>query len=264
MKLPASSSLLLATLAISSSSSTLAAPAGEGDAAITTSSSNHRISALLDPSDIRDLGSVDIEPRTGTNIERSDGKQSLFIRQSLVTQSRLKSVDSDTLQNPPASAWLQLLHTVPIIGHPVASLIERSFLNGTDSVEGMPNISPDELQALQAAITEVSRALSQNNQTTLSVSSAVQSVVPTTSNGDGPNTNSSVSNDFATASAAPVGPTNTTSTVSPLSAVADESTTTPVATPTQTPSKSVSTPQSSPMSPTIPGNPPNTPVPPTA
>ena len=77
MKLPASSSLLLATLAISSSSSTLAAPAGEGDAAITTSSSNHRISALLESSEIRDIGSVDIEPRASVNIERSDGKQPL-------------------------------------------------------------------------------------------------------------------------------------------------------------------------------------------
>ena len=261
MKLPASSSFLLATLAISSSSSTLAAPAGEGDAAITTSSSNQRISALLDPSDIRDIGSVDIETRASATIERSDGKQSL-IDQSSVTQSRLQPVDSDTLQNPPISAWIKLLHTVPIIGHPVASLIERSFPNGTDSVEGMPNISPDDLQALQAAITEVSRALSQSNQTTLGVSSAVQSVAPTTSNGDGLNTISSVSNGFATASTAPAGPTNTT--VSPLSAAVDENTTTPVATSTQTPSKSVSTPQSSPMSPTIPGNPPNTPVPPTA
>ena len=263
MKLPASSSLLLATLAISSSSSTLAAPAGEGDAAITTSSSNHRISAL-DPSDIRDLGSVDIEPRASANIERSDGKQSLIISQSLVTQSRLQSVDSDTPQNAHVSAWLKLLHTLPIIGHPVASLIERSFLNGTDSVEGMPNISSDDLQALQAAITEVSRALGQSNQTTLGVSSAVQSVSPTTINGDRLNTNSPVSNSFATTSAAPAGSTNTTSSVLPLSAAADESTTTHVATSTQTPSKSVSTPQSSPMSPTIPGNPPNTPVPPTA
>ena len=80
MKIPASSSLLLATLAISSSSSTLAAPAGEGDAAITTSSSNHHISALLGPSDIRDLGSVDIEPKASANIERSDGKQFLIIK----------------------------------------------------------------------------------------------------------------------------------------------------------------------------------------
>ena len=258
MKLPASSSLLLATLAISSSSSTLAAPAGEGDAAITTSSSNHRISALLDPSDIRDLGSVDIEPRASANIERSDCKQSLIISQSLVTQSRLQLVDSDTLPNPPVSAWLKLLHTVPIIGHPVASMIERSFPNGTDSVEGMPNISPNDLQALQAAIAEVSRALSQSNQTTQGVPSAVQSVAPTTSDGDELNTNSSMSNGFATTSAALAGPTNTTSSVSPLSAEADESTS------TQTPSKSVSVPQSSPMSPTIPGNPPNTPVPPAA
>jgi len=237
MKLPASSSLLLATLAISSSSSTLAAPAGEGDAAITTSSSNHRISALLEPSDIRDLGSVDIEPSASANIERSD-------------------VDSGTLQHPPVSAWLKLLHTLPIIGHPVASLIEKSFPNATDSVEGIPNISPDDLQALQAAITEVSRALGQSNQTTLDVSNAVQSVAPNTVNGDGP-----MSNSFTTTSAAPAGPTNTTSSVLPLSAAADESTTTIS---TQTPSKSVSAPQSSPMSPTIPGNPPNTPVPPTA
>ena len=264
MKLPASSSLLLATLAISSSSSTLAAPAGEGDAAITTSSSNHRISALVEPSDIRDLGSVDIEPRDSANIERSDGKQSLIISQSLVTQSRLQSVDSATLQTSPASAWIRLLHTLPIIGHPVASMIERSFPNGTDSVEGMSNISPDDLLALQAAITEVSRALSQSNQTTLGFSSTVQSVASTTSNGDGLNTNSPVSNGFVTTSAAPAGPTDTTSSVSPLSAAADESTTNHVATSTQTPSKSGSAPQSSPMSPTIPGNPPNTPVPPTA
>jgi hypothetical protein len=261
MKLPASSSLLLATLAISSSSSTLAAPAGEGDAFITTSSSNHRISALLEPSDIRDLVSVDIEPRASANIEKSDGKQSPIISQGLVTQSCLQSVDSDTLQNAPVSAWLKLLHTLPVIGHPVASLIEKSFLNGTDSVEGMPNISPDDLQALQAAIKEVSRALGQSNQTTLGVSSAVQSVVPTTVNGDGLNTNSPMSNSFATTSAAPAGPTNTTSSVLPLSAAADESTTT---TSTQTPSKSVRAPQSSPVSPTIPGNPPNTPVPPAA
>jgi len=244
MKLPASSSLLLASLAISSSSSTLAAPAREGDAAITTSSSNHRISALLGPSDIRDLGSVDIEPRAGANIEKSD-------------------VDSDSLPNSLGSALLKLLHTLPIIGHPVASLIENSFPNGTDSVKGMPNISPDDLHALQAAIAEVSRALSQGNQTTLS--SAVQSVAPTTSNGDGFNTNSSVSNAFATTSTAPAGPINTTSSLSPLSAAADESTTTHVATSTQTPSESVSAaPQLSPMTPTIPGNPPNTPVPPAA
>ena len=83
MKLPASSSLLLATLAISSSSSTLAAPAGEGDGAITTSSSNHRISALLDPSDIHDPGSVDIEPRASANIERSDGKEPLSSAKAL-------------------------------------------------------------------------------------------------------------------------------------------------------------------------------------
>ena len=264
MKLPASSSLLLATLAISSSSSTLAAPAGEGDAAITTSSSNHRMSALPEPSDLSDLASVDIEPRASVNIERSDGKQSLISSQSLVTQSRLQSVDSDTLQTAPASAWLTLLHTLPIIGHPIASLIERSFPNGTDSAEGIPNISPDDLQALQAAITEVSRALGQTNQTTPGVSSAVQSVAPTTNNGDGLNTSTSVSNSFATISAAPAGPSNTTSSVLPLSAAADESTTTHAATSTQTPSKSVSVPQSSPMSPTIPGNPPNTPVPPTA
>ena len=261
MKLPASSSLLLATLAISSSSSTLAAPAGESDAAITTSS-NHRISELLEPSDIHDLGTVDVEPRASANIERSDGKQSLIISRSLVTQSCIQSVDSDTLQRSRVFAWLQLLHTLPIIGHPVASLIERSFPNGTDSIEGMPNISSDDLQALQAAITEVSRALDQNNQTTLGVSSAVQSVASTTSNG--PNTNTPVSNGFTTTSAAPAGPTNPTSSVLPLSAAADESTATHVATPIQTPSKSVSAPQSSPMSPTIPGNPPNTPVPPAA
>jgi len=233
MKLPSSSSLLLATLAISSSSSTLAAPAGEGDAAITTSSSNQRISALLGTSDICDLGSVDIEPRASANIESSD-------------------VDSDTPQNSLVYTLLKMLHTLPIIGHPVAALIEKSFPNGTDSAEGMPIISPDDLLALQAAIIEVSRALSQSNQTTLGVSSGVQSVAPTM-------TNSSVSNGFATTSAAPAGPTNTTSSVSPLSAAADENTTTHVA---LTPSESVSTPQSSPMSPTIPGNPPNTPVPP--
>jgi len=243
MKLPASSSLLLATLAISSSSSTLAAPAGEGDTAITTSSSNHRISALLNPSDIRDLGSVDIEPKASANIERSD-------------------VDSDTPPNPLVSTLLKVLHTLPIIGHPVASLIEKSFPNGTEPAEG--NISPDDLQALQAAITEVSRALSQNNQTILGVSSAVQSVAPTTSNGGGLNTNSYVSDGFSTTSDAPAGPTNTTSSVLPLSAAADGSTTTHVATSTQTPSESVSAPQSSPMSPTIPSNPPNTPVPPAA
>ena len=127
----------------------------------------------------------------------------------------------------------------------------------------MPNISPDDLQALQAAITEVSRALGQSNQTTLGVSSAAQSVAPTTVNGDGLNNNSPVSSSSATTSAASAGPTNTTSSVLPLSAAADESTMTHVATSTQTPSKSVSASQSSPMSPTIPGNPPNTPVPPT-
>ena len=182
----------------------------------------------------------------------------------MVIQFRLQSVDSDTLQNAPASTWLKMVHTLPIIGHHIASLIERSFPNGTDSVEGMPNISPDDLQALQAAITEVSRALGQTNQTTLGVSSAVQSVAPTTNNGDGLNTSTLMSNSFATTSAAPADPSNTTSSVSPLSAAADESTTTHVAISTQTPSKSVSVTQSSPMSPTIPGNPPNTPVPPTA
>ena len=264
MKLPASSSLLLATLAMSSSSSTLAAPAGEGDTAITTSSSNHRISALLNLSDIPDLGSVDIEPEASANIERSDGKQSLIISQSSVTQSRLQSVDLDTPQSSLVSALLKLLNTLPIIGQPVASLIEKSFPNGTEPAEGMRNISKDDLQALHAAITEVSRALSQNNQTALDVSSAVQSIVPITSVGDGLNTNSYVPKGFTTTSATPAGASNTTSSVSPLSAAADGSTTTHVATFTQTPSESVSAPQSSPMSPTIPGNPPNTPVPPAA
>ena len=134
------------------------------------------------------------------------------------TQSCFQSVDSDTLQNAPVSTWLKFLHTLPIIGHPVASLIERSFPNGTDLVEGMPSISPDELQALQAAITEVSRALGQSNQTTPGVSSAVQSVALTTNNGDGLNTSDSP----ATTSAAPASPTNTTSSVLPLSAAADD------------------------------------------
>ena len=41
MKLPSSSSILFATLAISSSSSSLAAPTAPGDTSLTTSSSNH-------------------------------------------------------------------------------------------------------------------------------------------------------------------------------------------------------------------------------
>lgn len=174
------------------------------------------------------------------------------INQSLETHSGLQLVESDTPQTGVMSAFIELLHTVPIIGHPVASLIEKSFSNGTDSVQRIPDISTADLHALQAAIAEVSRVLIQDNQT-LGVSS-VQSVSPTAiSNGK----NNS-------ASAALANPTNTTSSVSPLSAaVADRSTTTDVATFTQTPFESTSAPQWSPTTPTIPGNPPNTPVPPT-
>jgi len=237
MKLPASSSLLLATLAISSSSSTLAAPAGEGDTAITTSSSNHHISAFLSSSGIHDLGSADgdIEQRANTTMERSE-------------------VDPEASQKTLVSAFLGLLHTLPIIGHPVASLIQKSFPNGTDSVEEMPNISPDDLKALQAAIAEVSRALGQDNQTSPGVSSAVHSgTTPTAmSNGDGLNTDSSISNAHTSATLAD--PTNT---VSPFSRPSvDGSTTIDVAASTQTPPET----DLVPPSPTIPGNPPNTPI----
>jgi len=224
MKLPSSSSLLLATLAISSSSSSLAAPAGESDAAITTSSSNHNISTLLSSPNIGDLGSgsadIHSEQRASVNVDRSE--------------------ESDTHQNSLVSALLQLLHNLPIIGHPVASLIEKSFPNGTDSVQRMPVISADDLQALHAAIAEVSRVLSSGNQT-LGASSAVQSVAPI-----------AISNGNAS------DPTNTTSSVSsPSTAAADGNTTMDVAAFT-------SAPQSSPPTPIIPGNPPNTPVPPAA
>lgn len=260
MKLPSSSSLLLATLAISSSSSTLAAPAGEGDAAITTSSSNQQLSALVGSSDVHDLGSADIDNEQRT-VENSESKCSLVINQSLETHSGLRLVDSDIRQNSLVSAFLELLHTLPIIGHPVAALIEKSFPNGPDSVQRMPDISPDDLQALQTAIAEVSRVLNQGNQT-LGASNAVQSVALTAiSNGDGLNT-SSVPIGFASTSAAD--PTNTTSVSPPSAAAADRSMTMGVATFTQTPSESASASQSSPMTPTIPGNPPNTPVPPAA
>jgi hypothetical protein len=174
------------------------------------------------------------------------------INQSLETHSGLQLVDSDTPQTGAIFAFIKLLHTLPIIGHPVASLIEKSFSNGTDSVQRMPDIDAADLLALQAAIAEVSRVLIQGNQTL--GASSVQSVSPTAiSNGENNSTSAALAN-----------PTNTTSSVSPPSAaVADGSTMTGVATFTQTPFESTSAPQWSPTTPTIPGNPPNTPVPPT-
>ncbi|KAF8807920.1 hypothetical protein BYT27DRAFT_7256460 [Phlegmacium glaucopus] len=245
MKLPSSSSLLLATLAISSSSSTLAAPSGESDTVMTTSTSNHHISAFLGDSSIRDLGSVDIDNEqraTSTIVERSE-------------------VDLEADHRNPILSLLKLLHNLPIIGHPVASLIEKSLPNGTNSAEGMPDISPDDLKALQAAIAEVSRTL---NQTSPEAPSAIQSVngtAPTAmSSGDGLYTAGSVSNSFSSTSAALADATNTDSSLSrPSAGAADGSTMTDGAT-SQTPSESTSALQSS-SSPRIPGNPPNSPVP---
>ena len=251
MKLPSSSSVLLATLAISSSSSSLAAPAGECDTAITTSSSNRHIPALLSSSAICDLDSADIDIEQGdsTTVERSGGEQSLIVNQRLETHSGLQLVQlaSEDRRNGSISGFLGLLRALPIIGHPVALLIGKSFPNGTDSVEGMADISPDDLQALQAAIAEVSRALG-HDQTASAVPSAIRTAPTAMSNGDGPNTDSSASNSTSPALADPA---NTASSLSRPSAVAARSATMAGA---QTPS----------MSPTIPGNPPNTPVPPAA
>jgi len=228
---------------------------------MTTSSSNHHTSAFLGDSGVRDLGSVaiDIEQKASTTVERSEGKRFLIISQSLVTNFGLQLVDLEARQEDGLSLF-RLLYTLPIIGRPIASLIEKSFPNGTDSVEGMPDIDPDDLKALQAAIAEVSRALGQADPTALEVPSAVQSVngtTPTTmSNEDGLNTDGSMSTGFSSTSAA-LAATNTGSSLSRPSA-ADGSSTMGGATSTQTPSESAPAPQSSP---TIPGNPPNSPVP---
>jgi hypothetical protein len=80
MKIPSSSSLLFATLAISSSSSSLAAPAGDApqsEGGMSSSPSNHHMAARRGSTTTRGLRPADMEVGADTPSKRSMGEFSL-------------------------------------------------------------------------------------------------------------------------------------------------------------------------------------------
>ncbi|PPQ99539.1 hypothetical protein CVT24_005329 [Panaeolus cyanescens] len=191
MKLPTSSSILLASLALSSSSSALAAPtapAEPSETSVSSSSANHSTVSF---------NNVNLEERLNVISERG------------MFQGR----------STPLEKKKTLLAPIPILGAPLINTLNAivaSVQNGNGQID------PHDLDALKSAINEVTRILNQQGQQGGSPSGdvgAAQAPAPSTtsapddSNNPNPtdtsNAGSSSATDSATSSADTAAPSGT-------------------------------------------------------
>ncbi|KAF8913210.1 hypothetical protein CPB84DRAFT_1760674 [Gymnopilus junonius] len=153
MKLPASSSILLATLAMSSSSSCLiaAAPAGSdpADNGMTSATSNQHIPSLRE-----------ITPGYSTELNAQESSGTVFER-AVSYPGRLSTRDS--LVGSLVNAVRQIPVAGEVLGKVLSSLLVAT--QGPTGAKSMdvdgagPTVDPQDMQALQDAISELSRTL---------------------------------------------------------------------------------------------------------
>ncbi|KAF8167536.1 hypothetical protein B0H34DRAFT_669956 [Crassisporium funariophilum] len=146
MKIPSSSSLFLATLAISSSSTSLAAPAGESESVLTSARSSRQIHGDYMAHGLHQ-SDIDLEKMA----ERSIG-------------GGLQNRDDANPASNPASSIVSKIGQM--LGDVLEKISESANANN-QSAEAMgspPVINPHDMEAIQAAVNEVTRVMT-NNQT---------------------------------------------------------------------------------------------------
>ncbi|KAF8956090.1 hypothetical protein BDZ97DRAFT_1764119 [Flammula alnicola] len=235
MKIPTSSSILLATLAISSSSSCLAAPAGDApqDTGLTTSSSTSHMSSMPIASAAPGFRSDDT---TWQKVRGDCRKVNLFIESGGPRRFACFLCDPIGRGSPPPVG--------PTLSKVLGALLRGGSVGtqsvDSDSTASAQGVDPQDMKALQAAVAEAMRSIAGSVPGV--AGSAVGNVSPSapalaqrddTNAGSGSSTSASSTQ---TAQAADGAPANSTSTTASSSASA------------------------APPSPPMPGNPPNTPV----
>ncbi|KDR85550.1 hypothetical protein GALMADRAFT_369360 [Galerina marginata CBS 339.88] len=223
MKIPTSSSILLATLAMSSSSSCLAAPAGTGaqETGMTSSSSNNHMSSIRDSASYAFPAEMNMQEGSETVAKRT------------------LAYPRDIAQSVVGALGGLITNIQKVLGGLAPAAGAKSMdVDGTSSDK---NFDPHQTAALHSAIAEVNRLLDGNPFSGLPVPSAVQGA---------PGTATSIlplSNDDHSSSSSSATPTGS------AVAAADDST------PNAASSASASSAAASASSPAMPVNPPNTP-----
>ncbi|KAJ3518008.1 hypothetical protein NLJ89_g138 [Agrocybe chaxingu] len=142
------SSIILATLAISSSSSSLAAPAGDfEDAGFSPSSSMHSVHHGH-PSSATHASSSVLEGRSDTFVKRSPSPANSALDPQGAVSGLLQDVK-------------RTVGAIPVVGPPLSSILDKVLLAG----QATENISQQEVAAFTSAADEVKRILNQINQT---------------------------------------------------------------------------------------------------
>ncbi|KAH9486423.1 hypothetical protein JR316_0000487 [Psilocybe cubensis] len=232
MKIPSSSSILLAGLAISSSSSCLAAPTGDGnhDVDISSSSSTSYASSSVAPAAYP----------TGVNAEeRSD-----TIRQRAPQFNKLAARDD-------AATVMGMLDGLPIVG-PLLKTVMSNLSQTSKALDVESNdsgqLDAQSMQALRNAVDEVTRIIqSATGQGGPGNATLPNAPVSAQSDGDGSGIGAAANQSASGSGAAPT-PTQATA--------ADDGPDT-----TANVSTSSTSASATPSSPPMPGNPPNTPTP---
>ena len=143
MKLPPSSSIFLATLAISPSSSCLAAPTGDApqDTGVSSSSSDNHISSFYGAS------AAHSHPTIDSNLDQREDCMCHVFTLSILAKTNLAAALA-FCDNP----------TIPILGVVCGLLKNLEAQNG-----GSQPIDPQAVESLQAAAREVSRVYNQSS-----------------------------------------------------------------------------------------------------